>query len=128
LKGFFGIGKISKKRAHSFTASIIVFSAVFVKLNFQMFVDIFGTFSIITTTITSSSSSSSPPSSPPTPPPPPPSLLLLSLQSLVDLSLFFNSLSTKHICYGGGIVSPTLNPQPAGPVYPFLFVCLGHHL
>jgi hypothetical protein len=32
FKGFLGIENISKERSHSFTASIIVFNAVFVKL------------------------------------------------------------------------------------------------
>ena len=54
-------------------------------------------------------------------------ILLEALQSFVDFNLFqnccpvsnFRSFSTKHFLWDG-FVSPTPNPQPGGPGYPFL--------
>jgi hypothetical protein len=52
-------------------------------------------------------------------------LLLLALQSLVDLSLFQNSVFTileaaqQNMYFMGGVVIPTPKPQPGGPGHLF---------
>jgi hypothetical protein len=129
---------MSTKRSHLFAAFIIVFSTVFVKLKHQMFVDIFGTCSIINFYYyyyyyyyhyyhyhhcyrcryycfsSSSPSSSSPSSSFPLP-----------SSSFWTLAFSFSSFSTKSIFYGVGLSAPLSNPNLEDQSISF---CLGHHL